>query len=288
MKRNTYLYKVLIGAVAATTLLSSCQSEDFGFTKQEVRRTKYDRDFAATFGQPQEGHQWGFDQEFYTGSTTRASNDTPDLITNGEIQNFRIMCEDMGDVNSDFDFNDVVFDVSYNGTDCKVTLQAIGGTLPIMLCYNRQPLSVDGESELHTAFAAESGKPVNVGAKDGAEPGKKSISVAVDPASFSAKKFSILVARNPKAPTETTPSAWYEVSAGGSSPLCICVPVTTAWCKEGMRIDKAYGNFKDWVQNEKMDDWTPTDATKLCDNVDPDTVDGCYSNTDDWNLAPRR
>lgn len=97
----------------------------------------------------------------------------------------RIMCEDLGNT-YDFDFNDVVFDATYNITaeeyaaylggtktdspiDVTIRLQASGGTLPIWA-------GVDGSRNLPSAFEAHhllgtnpSSRPVNVNAPGGAD-----------------------------------------------------------------------------------------------------------------------
>lgn len=97
----------------------------------------------------------------------------------------RIMCEDLGNT-FDFDFNDIVFDATYNITeaeyaeyldgsltqspiDVTIRLQASGGTLPIWA-------GVDGDRNLPQTFEAHhllggnpSSRPVNVNAPGGAD-----------------------------------------------------------------------------------------------------------------------
>lgn len=303
MKHNTIIFNVCSGAVVAAALLTSCQSEDFGYSQHEVARSKYDRDFIQTFGQPQEGHQWGFDLP-NSGNVTRATTvpGAPEIITPGELITARIMCEDMGGINSDFDFNDIVFDVAYNGSLCYVTMQAVGGTLPLELHYSGTQLTKGNVTEVHAMMGADVKNPVNVGASNGASGtaltwvlgfGDNSQKVTINRVEypviaiqeeFDLKKFKMKV--------EGSTSQWIDVNYQTcATPLCICVPTTTAWCQEGKRIDTAYGKFTDWVKDQKDTFWSQSiEASLLCPAATspvPEFEDG-YSDTDQENLAPVR
>lgn len=68
----------------------------------------------------------------------------------------RVMCEDLGGT-FDFDFDDIVFDVSPapdNGLE--ITLQAAGGTLPVYLC------QIDEDHEVHKMLGLNKLEPINV------------------------------------------------------------------------------------------------------------------------------
>lgn len=96
----------------------------------------------------------------------------------------RIMCEDLGNT-FDFDFNDVVFDATYNITeeqynqylngtktdspiDVTIRLQAAGGTLPIYV--GTRPSGRSAELEAHFLLGNHrSDTPINVNAPSGAE-----------------------------------------------------------------------------------------------------------------------
>lgn len=94
----------------------------------------------------------------------------------------RIMCEDLGA--TDFDFNDVVMDVTVttydqNSGSAIVTLKirAVGGTIPVCVCYGNHPssnvanyafkkkVSEKDEHELHAIFETDVTTPINVGSK---------------------------------------------------------------------------------------------------------------------------
>lgn len=298
---KTYMLKDKLAAgMMAAALLTSCQSEEFGFTKQEVRRTKYDREFIQTFGQPAEGHQWGYG--VFGDETTRGTvAGAPSLMEDGELQSGRIMCEDMGGKDSDFDFNDIVYDVAFNGKLCYVTMQAAGGTLAMELYYGDTQLKKDNDGEIHAMFDAEVTKPVNVGSAKGTtgtaitwvlgfgaddrqvEIEGKTYNVIPMNGSFDIKNFAIKV--------NATKSEWINVSNQTSTtPLCICVPLDVCWAKENKRIDKAYTGFAAWVQDESKEFWKGTkDDGLLCGAATspvPETDN--YSDPEDWNLAPRR
>ena len=76
----------------------------------------------------------------------------------------RVMVEDLGGT-FDFDFNDVVFDVAYenyNGANqAIITLQAAGGTMPIVVGMDGKD---DSPYEVHKMMGNGAMKPTNVGA----------------------------------------------------------------------------------------------------------------------------
>ncbi len=85
-----------------------------------------------------------------------------------------VACEDLGGT-FDWDFNDVVFGIEHvsGQTKARVKLLAAGGTLPVSLkfCDNENEYDITFGSEnltdLHAAFDAETGQPVNVEASYG-------------------------------------------------------------------------------------------------------------------------
>lgn len=167
---------------------------------------------------------------------------------------YRVMCEDLGN-SYDFDFNDIVFDVSYEGTagnyTATVRLQAAGGTLPIyigafapaneahyMLSRGDAPKRNDGTY-----------KPINVseGGMQFAEyqPYEFTLQTAtnnpddIDIYVSNVGNKGTRVVKLPKSGTVT------------KAPMKICIPdVTTRWMRESMQIEETYTYFKYWVQNE--------------------------------------
>lgn len=198
----------------------------------------------------------------------------------------RVMCEDLGST-FDFDFNDLVFDVEYtreekkvNGEwvpknsdglwDATITLQAVGGTLPIYI------KNFDGTEhnahELMGGTLLESGiySPVNVGTGSTHDPVTLTM---VRVASTNPDNIVILVTSPDKKNRGASkvlelPSSEGDQNFGTSlAPQKICVPVTTRWTKEYQQIEWAYPYFHEWVNRQHGDfdfenpnDWTKKDV----------------------------
>lgn len=170
----------------------------------------------------------------FTGnSVVPAEDPTPDV---------RIIAEDLSALqSSDFDFNDVVFDVTFtSNTTATITLQAAGGTLP---------LTVAGQ-EVHQLFGVTTSTMVNTYA-DPNNPGEKIISKA--PVSFditgidrskNGRDIRILVLKN---------DTWEELTANQGVPAAkIAVKPTFVWCDEFEPIETRYPLFKEWVKNKDV------------------------------------
>lgn len=180
----------------------------------------------------------------------------------------RVMCEDLGNT-FDFDFNDVVFDVSFeeinnNGTtyDAIITLRAAGGTLPIYV--GKAPTNSDGFYEAHRMLGFDSSTPVNVG-------GEKSNTIANYRVSglseAKAELLDIYVVNNGETVTLTSTfghnlggnyndnnnNSHQSPNPGiGSNkvPQRFCVPTTVRWMKECKFIEEGYPSFSSWVTND--------------------------------------
>ncbi len=205
----------------------------------------------------------------------------------------RLMCEDLCST-FDFDFNDLVFDVQYTREEKKVdgnwvpknndgkwdatiTLQAVGGTLPIYI------KNFDGTEhnahELMGGTLSENGtySPVNVGTGATHDP------VTLDMVRVESTNPDNIVIRvkSPdkvergadKVTTMILPSTSGRQSFGENlAPQKICMPVDVRWTKEYQQIEWAYPHFAEWVASENgaagfgnEHDWTRTDVdeTKL-------------------------
>lgn len=177
---------------------------------------------------------------------------------------YRIMCEDLGDTD-DFDFNDLVFDVYYTGTEAEnnivahIRVQASGGTMPIYLAYDKNEAY-----EAHKLLGQDvTNIPINVGGKK-ANPVDIEISVtSLDPNDIPIWVNTI----DAGAPSKTT---LLPKSGKGEhvAPQKICIPGnTTKWLKERKQIESAYTHFDAWVQKESSDynydgatPWNTTDV----------------------------
>lgn len=171
---------------------------------------------------------------------------TPEIVT---TETKRVMCEDLGNTN-DFDFNDLVFDVYYTYPEAQptnitahITLQAVGGTLPIYLGTTITP-----ENELHSLMGSDTQVPINVGS------GK-----TLAPASFTMPATStdpddIQICVGSSSSNTATNVIILPKSVSGSTlaPQKICVPTTVKWLKESQQIEWGYTKFKDWVNSQKQ------------------------------------
>ena len=203
----------------------------------------------------------------------------------------RVMCEDLGST-FDFDFNDLVFDVEYtreekkvNGEwvpdpdgdglwDATITLQAVGGTLPIYIKnFNGTEYNAH---ELMGGTLSESGiySPVNVGTGSTHDPvtltmvrvastNPENIVIRVtspDKEDRGASKVTTMILPNPSG----------SQSFGGNlAPQKICMPVDVRWTKEYQQIEWAYPHFAEWVASQNgaagfgnESDWTRTDVVE--------------------------
>ena len=168
---------------------------------------------------------------YYSDWIVRVCEATPKL-------DYRIIAEDLSveDAASDFDFNDVVFDVKMNYPNNGVhtiILQAAGGTLPLTV----------GGSEVHELFGVSTTTMVNTGA-----------GVSKAPVTFTLAKNTTNVNEIPV--TVQKNGQWIKLEAlKGKVASKICVKPIYRWCDERKSIDTVYPNFSQWVTGEHDDLW---------------------------------
>ena len=145
--------------------------------------------------------------------------------------NIRIIAEDLSArEGSDFDFNDVVFDVTFTSDNtADITLIAAGGTLP---------LTVAGQ-EVHSKFGVNTDVMVNTGA--GPTKAPVTFSIGGIDRSQNGRDIEIVVQKN-GAPCVLTAEMGVPASKIG-------VPPTFDYCSERQDISKKYPLFSTWVQN---------------------------------------
>ena len=145
----------------------------------------------------------------------------------------RVIAEDLG-TTGDFDFNDVVFDVSSGEGRTIITVRAAGGMLP---------LYVDGK-EVHELFSVEVTEMVNT------VPGEKRLMPVV---------FSIdgeLEANAVEITVNGDNAELYTLTAKqGSAPQKLCVGTDFEWTEETQNLNKKYPKFKDYVEKSEPKDW---------------------------------
>ena len=157
----------------------------------------------------------------------------------------RIICEDLGNAD-DFDFNDVVFDVRYEGNDAYVKILNIGGTLPLFVAGNEvhqmvgQVIGANGLYQIAGEVDIPEFKVENcTKAAD--------IEIKVDGTAFNTQNAGNVTINNE--------SAIYTLSAeAGKVPQKMRVDTDYQWCAERQSIAAKYGeeNVKAYVANERQ------------------------------------
>ena len=172
----------------------------------------------------------------------------------------RVMAEDLSvKESSDFDFNDVVFDViRIDDNTAKIILQAAGGTLPLRVN------STDGEGgfEVHEVFDVQTNVMVNTNWK-GANSAKRDPvdcqeaniegGVIIKTGAFTEENFNqsvkdIRIEVEKVVDAETGATQWFPLEAPkAKAPSKFGCLITQKWVDERTNIDDVY-NFSEWVQ----------------------------------------
>ena len=154
----------------------------------------------------------------------------------------RIMAEDLNAVEeSDFDFNDVVFDWKIEGNVATIQLRAAGGIYPLYV----------GDQEVHAKFgqSASEGKYPMINTGAGVTATASSYTYTF-PEGTEAKAVNIPIYVIKDGSTK----AYLDASTGKAASK-FNTKTTTRWVKEFEDILDAYPDFKGWVANENLD-WT--------------------------------
>ena len=168
----------------------------------------------------------------------------------------RIMVEDLSakaDVtgkDSDWDFNDVVFDWAIIDGKAHIRLLAAGGTLPIRIGGTRNDASSEpvGSVEIHNSVNGLGGYMKNCGVGD--EVPYKEF-VLEDHTYTDARNILITVYKG---------GSWVEIQAEQGQPAAkFNCKVGTKWCDEYVNIQRVYPDFKTWVANPATN-WEYIDA----------------------------
>ena len=154
----------------------------------------------------------------------------------------RIMAEDLNAVEeSDFDFNDVVFDWKIEGNVATIQLRAAGGIYPLYV----------GDQEVHAKFgqSASEGKYPMINTGAGVTATAPSYTYTF-PEGTEAKAVNIPIYVIKDGSTK----AYLDASTGKAASK-FNTKTTTRWVKEFEDILDAYPDFKGWVADENLD-WT--------------------------------
>ena len=155
----------------------------------------------------------------------------------------RIIAEDLSVAQrTDFDFNDVVFDVRINTakTKAQIKLKAAGGTLPLTVGWTGAVGTNYLEYEVHNLYKVATNVMVNTHAKNGVD-GKDDVIKTLTGTFNTANDVKIMVQKR---------GEWFEITAHTGEPASkIQVKTTYQWCDERQEIDVKYPKFKDYVTN---------------------------------------
>ena len=148
----------------------------------------------------------------------------------------RVICEDLGVAeNTDFDFNDVVFDaVVYTDGTYDITLLAAGGTIPLTV----------GGHEVHNEFDVDVNVMVNTNAPNGA---------SRNPVSFSVTDNTVNGIIDIPIMVRSGNEVWTISAPIGKAPQKLCVSETFKWCQEFQSIKLVYPYFVEYVSNPTIE-----------------------------------
>lgn len=164
----------------------------------------------------------------------------PDPEPDPEPEAIRVIAEDLSaSEGSDFDFNDVVFDVQLNypaDNQHTITLLAAGGTLP---------LTVGGmEYEVHDLFGVSTSTMVNT---NNGTAVRQPVKYVITGNYSNAKDIEVRVKKG---------SEWLLLTAEqGKAASKIGVPTTYQWCDEWQDIEDRYPKFKEYVSDPSVEWW---------------------------------
>lgn len=158
----------------------------------------------------------------------------------------RVMVEDLIDSDlasvktSDWDFNDAVFDVRFEGWGndkyAVITLHAAGGTKSLTI----GGVGAKGK-EVHEALGVETGTMVNTG--NGATRPVAIFRIPVAANMDNANLIPVYV------------GAQELTAQQGEATQKLCVPTDVKWMKERVQFINSYDQFKDYVNNGTPEDW---------------------------------
>lgn len=205
-----------------------------------VKKATKATDFTINIPADQQGCTPGYK---YTPSNPPTTPPTDD-------NSIRIIAEDLSAAgDTDFDFNDVVLDVTF-GNPAKVVLTHAGGTLPLRINGN-------DANEVHKLFgvwqgddAIDENTPLQQMVNTGKGPSKPSVdltnvlNVSISSRSEADTNLKLEVYKN---------GSWIEMKSDKGEPACkLAVGQDFTVLGERQSIKRAYPNFLSWVENEKF------------------------------------
>lgn len=207
----------------------------------------------------------GFEDD-WSRNSDRDFNDVVVVISTTEQEilpspiSARYFCEDKNSL--DWDFNDVVFDVSNTG----ITIYAVGGTLPVKIRYTVAN-KTQTTDELHELMGigkiegTEFYKPINVNASNGVDhinTVKINFSDRISNEQVQAFKPTLIVSGSTFSEVDPNVNTEVQYNPSGSIPSIIQVPFGTIWMKELTKISKGFPTFytgEEWYRVNVQTDY---------------------------------
>jgi hypothetical protein len=149
---------------------------------------------------------------------------------------------------SDFDFNDVVFDVRINSTKTKaqIKLKAAGGTLPLTVGWSGAEGTSYTDYEVHNLFGVATNVMVNTHARTGVD-GKPYVTKTLNGTFNNPNDVKVMVMKS---------GEWVEITAHKGKPASkLAVSTEYEWCNERENINDRYANFSKYVQENTLTEW---------------------------------
>ena len=156
------------------------------------------------------------------------------------------MCEDLGSDRSDFDYNDVVFDVRFikKGNDyyADILLQAAGGELPITI----------GEgNEVHNKFGVSQGTMVNTYEGRHSEYLPVSFTVKLREGTYN-NAYDAINALPVAVKLSSSPTPIQLTINKGEAAEMIIAPEGIDWSDERVPLQDKYSKFPDWIKDPSV------------------------------------
>lgn len=192
--------------------------------------------------------------------------DDPEPDPEPESQSWIIAVEDLGETD-DYDFNDLVLEVSHVSGETTATVKALaaGGIMEIYVKHDKL-----GEKGHVNGWFGETDHTVMINTQGGISKQHEGFTIEV-PADFTLTGedmggFSFEVKKEDGTVVAIKPSSVKSENKGEAvtAPLMICVPGDWEWPKERVSIETAYPDFKKWVTDSSNSDWV---KSKVADQV---------------------
>ena len=174
----------------------------------------YEMEFTKYFGMSGLNVSWGFDKTY---------EEARIMVNDYNVKN-----------NSDFDFNDLVFDAKFTNSGAKITLRAVGTISPIRI----------GGKEAHEVFGVSTNTLVNT--KD----------ISYDAVTFDLEGNFGGNYNTIEVEMQDENGYWHLLqSRRGDATTKLAVPTSVKWCMENEIINKVYPDFNNFVHGNDCNWW---------------------------------